>query len=487
MNWDDPYQRIIGQVNYDYVAKNDTALTTYEFKEYGPSFELLLVFVEKKMKIADSRDIFLMRHIATHTFFLIGAFFFYLLAFRLFKDRSLACICFLMIVLAPRIYSHSFFNTKDIPFFSAICISLYACTVAFQKNKPMLFIIAGIICGFATSIRIMGVMLLFYTICFLLVDIIPSIFKKETLSRLRNVLFFSIAYWISLYVCFPLLWKHPIDTFIHCFKVMSHYRWIGTIYQNGQLIQSDNIPWYVFIVWFVVTNPVVWLIAGFSGIALFCVGLLKKPIHFLVNTDTRILLFHLLCFITPIMAVIVLHSVIYEDWRHLFFVYPPFVIMAGYFVHTLYHSKLKLVILSVAVIQVAVTGYTMFNAFPFNQVYFNPFVSHRSEYLRKNYEMDYWGVSCKQGLDHILEVDKNSTITITADRSGFTPLENNIMLLTPQDRARVHLVRWDQPFDYLLTDFRCHPEDYDTMVENYSKKAFNSTVIRIYKVKKSIQ
>ena len=484
VNWDDPYQRVIGQVNYDYITKNDTALRTYEFKEYGPSFELLLVFIEKGLKITDSRDIFLMRHIATHIFFLVGTCCFYLLAFRLFKNRSVAAICLLMVIFSPRIYAHSFFNSKDIPFFAAMSMSLYACTVAFQKKQLSMFLIAGIVCGFATSIRVMGIMLLLYTVCYLLLGTIVRTPQQEIKASLRNILVFCAAYFASLYICFPFLWQHPVDNFVHCFSVMSHYTWKGTIFQNGQFIQSDNIPWYVFLVWFVVTNPLAWLATGFAGIISVGIDFIKKPIQFLANTDSGVFIFILLCFFTPVIAVVALHSVIYEDWRHLFFVYPPFVIMAGYFIHKLYHGKFKIMINAAIIIQVVVTGYTMYKAFPLNQVYFNPLVSHKSEYLRKNFEMDYWGVSFKLGLDHILATDTKQIIIITADRSGLTPLENNVMLLTPQERARVHLVNRDQPCDYLLTDFRCHPEDYDDKVEDYSIKAFNSTVLRIYKPKK---
>ena len=484
VNWDDPDQRDLGYINYNYIAKNDTTLRGYAFKEYGPAFELLLVFAEKQMKAPDTRDIFLMRHLINHIFFLTGACFFYLLAYRLFKKRSLACLCLLMIILAPRIYTHSFFNTKDIPFFAAISISLYFCTRAFQKGRPLLFIIAGICCGFASSIRIMGVMLLVYVSFFLLIELISAIVKKENSNKpLKNLLSFCGAFCLTLYVCFPYLWPHPLSNFLDCFTIMSHYTWDGTIFQNGKFIHSNNIPWYVFIVWFVITNPVIWLLLGFGGIIYFCFDFLKKPLDYFINTEKKIFLLYFLCFITPIAAVISLHSVIYEDWRHLFFVYPPFLLMAVYFVNKIYYSKIKLAVLSLILLQVVVTGYTMIRTFPLNQVYFNPLVSHRSEYLRSNYEMDYWGVGFKQGLDNILSKDKSESIVISTDVSGMVPLANNIMLLTPEDRKRVQLVEANKPFDYFLTDFRCHPEDYGYPGRDYSIRAFNSTVIGIYRLK----
>ena len=41
---------------------------------------------------------------------------------------------------------------------------------------------------------------------------------------------------------------------------------------------------------------------------------------------------------------------------------------------------------------------------PFQNVYFNNFLSHDEQYLRKNFEMDYWGTSYKQALEYVLKM-----------------------------------------------------------------------------------
>jgi Dolichyl-phosphate-mannose-protein mannosyltransferase len=157
ISWDENAQRKIGALTYDYITKGDKTLLTYEMRGLGTGFELPLIYVEKWLGYEDRHDIFPARHLVTHLFFLIGVFCGYILALRLFKNQFLACLTFLMLAFHPRIYAHSFFNTKDIPFLAAVLIALLIAQVAFEKNKALWFLLLGLTCGYATSIRAMGV------------------------------------------------------------------------------------------------------------------------------------------------------------------------------------------------------------------------------------------------------------------------------------------------------------------------------------------
>ncbi len=484
ISWDEPTQQGIGGRNYDYAFNNDTTWATYGDRDYGGIYEMALIAVERLGNITDSRDVYLMRHIVSHLFFIVGLCFFYLLGSRLFRSRLAACLCVLMLALCPRIYAHSFINTKDIPFLSVLIIALYMCLVAWQSKKALSFFIAGVFCGLATSIRIMGLMLPAYGLMFILVDLAIAIIKKDQKQKiLINGALYLLAFCLSVYTFWPHLWDDPLKNMIGAFESMSHYRWGGTLFINGELIGSGKIPWYFFPVWFLITNPVMWLCAGFGGIVLLFINFFKNPFSFISNTDNRFILLFFLCFITPVAAVVVLHSVMYDDWRHLFFVYPSFVLLAVYFITRLAHGKLKVVIFVLVLMQVSVTGYTMYQVFPLNQVYFNPLVSHKSEYLRRNYEMDYWGASLKQGLDQLIKTYPYRQLWVTGDKASLTPLRNNIMILQKSDRDRIHYVGSAEEAEFFLTDYRLHPGDYEFSNSFYSIKAFNSTVLQVYQLK----
>ena len=477
MSWDEPISRQVGNETYNYVFNHDPALKSLRERIYGTAFELPLIFIEKWGHISDSRDIYLMRHIATHIFFLVSVFCGYILIYRLFKNQFLACLGFVMLVIAPRIYAHSFFNSKDIAFLSAALIVFMFCQVAFEKNKAVYYMLLGAACGYAAGIRIMGVMFAAFILLFLLVDMLTDIIdRKKWLKPLANIVLFLSAFCVVLLVSWPYLWDNPIRNFIQSYQGMSHFPWVGSVLFKGAFIDAANLPWYYFPVWFVITTPPVWLIAGFAGMVLLVISILKRPMTFARNGTDRHFLFYLLCFMTPVLAVIFLHSVLYDDWRHLYFVYPGFVLMALYGINSLVNTRFKPVIIIACIIQAGFAAYFMVGSYPFEQVYFNSFVPHSPEYLRKNYELDYWGCGYKQALERLVKVQPWGTITINREMN---PLENNIMMLPDRDRKRMQIL--DHEADYKITTFRGHPEDFPYPTVVYSVKVLNSTILCVYK------
>src|ERR1039457_922078 len=136
-----------------------------------------------------------MRHLVTHIFFLISALSIYILIYNTFKNKFIACLGFIMLAFAPRLYAHSFFNTRDLPFLSIFMISNAFCQLAFEKNKPVLFFILGLATGYATSIRIMGIMLGVFILLFLVIDLITILINKEKPTKtILNICTFSIGF-----------------------------------------------------------------------------------------------------------------------------------------------------------------------------------------------------------------------------------------------------------------------------------------------------
>src|ERR1039458_6127656 len=106
----------------------------------------------------------------------------------------MACLGFVMYAFAPRIYAHSFFNSKDIPYLAMFMITFAISQYAFEKNKRWLFIILGIACGYTTSLRIMGVILDGFILFFLSMDILTAYLKKEKIKgHIVRLVFFSVS------------------------------------------------------------------------------------------------------------------------------------------------------------------------------------------------------------------------------------------------------------------------------------------------------
>jgi hypothetical protein len=291
-----------------------------------------------------------------------------------------------------------------------------------------------------------------------------------------------IGFCAALYVSWPYLWRGPIANFIECFEAFSHYGYSGYVLFQGAFIRADSLPWVYFPVWFGITVPILWLILGFAGIGWILYDFIKHPIRFLKNSNERNFLLYILSFFVPVIMVLVLNSVIYDDWRHLYFVFPPFVLLGLYFVHLLFQTRFKPVISALIAAQVALLGYFFVMYHPFEQVYFNELVAHDDEYLRRNYDMDYWGCSLKQGLEHILANDPSDRIYICANYNY--PLYNNLLILKKEDRSRLVITDTVPQADYFLTNFRSHPDDYPRNANTtipFEIKVYDNTIMRVHK------
>ena len=180
--------------------------------------------------------------------------------------------------------------------------------------------------------------------------------------------------------------------------------------------------------------------------------------------------------------VIALHSILYDDWRHLYFIYPSFVLMGIFVLNKLAYGKYKRLVFAACIAQISYVGYFMVRNHPYQQVYFNALVSHKDQYLRKHYDLDYWGVSFKQGLQYLASTDTAATITI-CDQFIARVITDNFVMLKPKDRNRFRIVDYDNHPDYFVTNFRYHPDNYNFPKIVYEIKVLNSTILCIYKMK----
>lgn len=482
ISWDEEAQHEIGLTNYNYVFENGTSFLTFENRDYGVGVELPLMIVEKVFNINNYHDIYYTRHLLVHIFFLLGAFFCYLLIDYLYKNKLLASIGFLLIVLNPGIYGHSFFNSKDIPLLSMFIICFYLIAVAFDKKKTWLFIILGISVGYLINIRIIGGMLLFLVPLMLLTDLIWRR-KDDQTTKLKYISLISLFLFsacFTAYATWPLLWHHPFSNLEFVVKNMSKFRWTGSVFFNGEMIDAKKVGWNYFFVWFGITNPITYLIFGILGILILAYSFIKSPLNYLLNTKNRNNLIYLICFISPIILILLLHSVIYDGWRHLYFVYPMFVLLIIFCINKLSTTKLlypTYVCFGFTFIYVI---YYMINNFPNQHVYFNQLVNHSPQNIRIHYEMDYWGNSYKQSLEYLLEHDTSDTININMeDAPGFA----NLRAMNLNGRV-INTVNLNLA-NYYITIYRGHPFDYPEFKgkEYYSVNVANSAINTIFKIK----
>lgn len=481
--WDEYEQRNIGVICFNYIFNNDQYYLVYPARDHGAVFEMFLYIIEKTFGLTNNREIYYCRHLVSNLIFLVSAFYFYKLIFLIYQNKKLAILGFLMLVLHPTIYGHSFFNSKDVPFLSMFIICFYQFAVAFRDKKHIQFIWLALFTSFLINIRIMGILLLSFVIFFIVLDFIIYRKEKKTIKKIllqaALYLFFTIIFTIATW---PLLWHDLIQNFKYTFNNLSQYPWGGSNLFKGEYIDATKVGWDYIPTWFCINTPIIFLIIGFSGIALFIIHLTKTLKKFdLKNIDKNNLLF-LFSFVTPVLSIIVLKSVLYDTWRHLFYIYPSFILLGIYFLNYWMNSKFKKVAFTLTSLSIISVSVYIISNFPFHHVYFNQFISHENDFIRKNYEMDYWGVSYNKALEALLEMDSSDVIKISSDNPVIIV---NADMLTDEQHKRILFVDSIHKSDYLVVTFRWHPRDYDTLgvkeVKSYS--VMNSKIYGIYKVK----
>ncbi|HRO43837.1 MAG TPA: hypothetical protein PL009_13455 [Flavipsychrobacter sp.] len=260
---------------------------------------------------------------------------------------------------------------------------------------------------------------------------------------------------------------------------MSYFRWPYTVLFRGATTPAGELsPWYLPI-WIGISTLVVWLVVFVFGIGAGLVAWLRKPLEFFYNTPHRHIVLYLYLAIAPLTMVIALGSIVYDDWRHLYFIYPALVMLGLYGVTKLKNKGLSRIVLVLIFMQSGVAAYQLIKLHPFQIVYFNSLVSHDEEALRHNYEMDYWGTGYKQALEYLIANAPEQEIKIVR---GKPPLIFNVDILQVQDRPRIKFVE-EAEATYFVTNFRTHPEDYPYPNVVYEIKRQNSTILRIYKLR----
>ena len=446
---------------------------------YGVAFELPLLLLERGLELEDPHHIYLLRHLVTHGFFLVGGWCCALLVYRMSRSRGVALVALLLFVVQPRLYAHSFFNSKDIPFLSMFMVALYLTHRAFRTETVGAFVLCGVSVGMLTNLRIMGVMLYPAVLALRGLDLGQA--KRE---ERKHVLATGAAFALSgpgtLYALSPYLWPNPVE-FVTAWQVLAqHPHRIAELFQ-GMPVDSHHLPWHYVLTWMGISTPPVTLLCGVLGIIGVGGRSLREPRAALGNTDLRFGLLLVACLTLPVMATVVLGSTLYNDWRHVYFLHAPLCGLAGLGVQWAGGNvPARAAVVSALVgLGVVVTGRDMVRLHPHQQVYFNALVDRTTpEYLRTHYSMDTWKISCREGLESLRRRYPATTVYVRYS----WPVDLSWRTLPQTDRTRLLLVGDDKAADFqILCGTELQRRTTKLSLENatFVRKVYNSTLLTV--------
>ena len=332
--WDQFAQRPIGKAALDYLAGDGERafeqLPGPHDHYYGALVEAPLILAERALGLEKTigEDI-PGRYFLTHLLFLAGGVCCYLLVLRLFGSRLLALIAAVLFLLHPRIYAHSFFNSKDVPFLVAFMVSLSLIHRAFRRETLGSFILCGVGVGLLINLRVMGIVLFAAVLALRGLDLLLAGSADGRKRALLTGGGFALAAALTLHASLPVLWTDPAGRFPEMLREFSaHVNPSYNLFRGQWLFSRDGPPFDYVPVWVAVTTPPATLLLAAAGAVALAWRALASPRDSLRHGPVR---FGLLLIALPVattVAVVVLESNLLDSWRHLYFLYAPLLLLA---------------------------------------------------------------------------------------------------------------------------------------------------------------
>ena len=427
----------------------------YPDRIYGVLFTAPAVYLEGLLNIGangDMGEIYRFRHLLNFIVVYLGTIAVYLLAARRFSDWRWGLLCSLMLILSPRFFAESFYNSKDLVLMAFFAIAMNGAIAFILSPKRKLAILAGFTAAICIDIRIAGIILPAITLLLIFLKYFHN--KQYWLNLLKSITVYALTLIALVIALWPYLWDSPYSRFFEAYQQFSNFsRANMDMLFLGEKINSTKAPYFYIPVWIFLTTPILYLIFFLFGLISSMVTMVEK-FDIKCFSDTQIQdIFFALVFFIPIFAVIFLNSVVYDGWRHLYFIYPAFLLFTthGVVLALQFATKFKLGwaiygILTISFVQITLI---MVKSHPLQNTFFNEFAGDN---LKHRFELDYWGLSSKDIQEYILANDSRPYIKVFAN--GQFSIDDAKLILNKEQGSRIIPTKLIKDADYAMTNYR---------------------------------
>ena len=423
---DEPAQRFIGIVNLNYLAglfqiqsilgdpyfENFSTQTLHQIKDrhYGVIFELPAAYLEYLFDLRDERSVYLYRHAFTFLFFFSGALALFFLGKRRFRDWRIGLLGVVILILSPRIFADAFYNNKDIIFLALYIIATNTLIQFLLRPNLYTAFIHAIATAAAIDVRVIAIFFPFLTLSFLGMKYLKKELDMKKLIQI-SLVYFLLTIVITI-LFWPFLYINPWDQFLDVWRNLASHGSPPILFL-GMLIPSEKIPWYYIPLWMGITIPIFYQFLFIIGISSLIWTSVKSISLWKSNQGLQDFIF-LCLFIGPFLVIVGSNTPLYNGWRHLYFLYPIFILIALHgFVFIWQFSKsfqiTQWLLFGLTFISFIFTSYWMIRHHPLENLYFNVLAGTNWD---KKFEVDYWGQANRIALEKILEQDNSSNIAV---------------------------------------------------------------------------
>jgi len=463
---DEEIQRVHSLINYKYIKEKVIQkeiddgylslfqdLDEYSYKYYGVALQVPLVLIEDIFDFSmTTRQIFLMRHIFNFGICFLGYICFYFMLEKIFKNGGLALLGVMLLSLYPRFYGNQFFDIKNMVFAGMSMITFFTLVNVVEKCSVKNIAFFAMAAAVSTNLRIMGacfpVILLGYFLLSDLTDYVRNRTAEKHAAFLENVwrvckkyiltgsLFFFFWFLIT-----PAAWEHPFDMFFSTGEKFSHWA-LGSMLFNGKVITSEELPWYYLFVWFGISIPLVYQLLFVLGHVYAVIKMIKSHNKWQDMIGKYKWLVCMLAFFwINVGAVIILKLWIYTEWRHMYFTFVPFCVIAVYGIHLLVEFVNRKVIYCIMILCLSSQILWSIRNHPYQYVYFNII----GKQFAADFDRDSWRVANCDMIRWILEREE------IVDVKAGTVIAYN--MFTEEEQRRIH-IRQNEDMEYMIENYR---------------------------------
>ena len=450
IHWDELYlvqnaeKNIEWALSFLYGGRSKAEIFIGNVDEHGPAIQMLILGFQKLFGFEDAVSKLVFNHAMGYVFCVFGG----ITTFRLLKlvglSNALAYLGVVLIAFHPRIIGHSFFNSKDTVLMYLFILGVYQMLVFIKERTTVAMVLFSLISAIIIDIRFVGLILPIMLVLYLFYE--AAVIKGFKFNKfIFQVAFLGLFTLAGIVLFWPFLWDNPM-IIVDKLKALSTAKQPNPTFFEGAFFASDQLTWYYLPKMIGVTTPVLMQLVILMGISYPLIKRIKTEEN---SRQTQLVFVSVFIVGATLASVIISKPVIYNGWRHFQFLW-PFLIFPGILVIDSFLNRFKSIwsysVATIAVVSLIGLSYTQF---PYGHAYFNASVTNAD----LKYEVDYWGLSFKQGSDWLSD---NSEGTIKVYYSDFPGYMNSTVFSIYNIEATNNL----QEADYFMTNY-CYFASFD--------------------------
>lgn len=413
----------ISQFGGPHSITKDNLLWDYTYKAYGPLTNFIGGLVSR---FGGSLDYVASYHLHLIIFAIILLLLVYFFVLKIY-GRLTAVVSTISLALFPAFIGHAHNNMKDVPLVTFIALTIISFYYGLVGKNNKWLMASAIFLGVSISLKVTSlfiplILLLWYLVINRRKIRYDGVSKILSLPLPLSLIAYPFVALVGFFIVNPYLWVSVTEIKRRLWNSL-HF-WAGNriteVFYFGRNYVAYNLPWhYPWVMLFITTPPIIF--------ALALVGIYVSIKNFSKDKASSLVL---LWFFIPIAKFSIPGISVYNNIRLFLEAIPALCILSGVgakYVWGLLKKKGRIAMLIFLALFYSTLLLSLVNLHPYEVTYHN-FLSGGIKGAEKNFEIDYWSNSLKEGVEW---VEKN--------------LEENATLIVPitGSLVRYHLIRED--------------------------------------------